>query len=116
MTVPLHAAGLPPPEADLDRRRTRLRGHADERAAAVLVRLLNLPPHLEPAALLVAHEILDDVLPYALARSELFGPVTPLARRLDRAMNAVGRERHRVAVLALENTELRRQIERGANL
>jgi len=111
MTAPLTVAGLPIGEATLEKRRQRVRDHADERAAAAIIRTLELPPEYEATALLVARDVLDDVLPYCLARPELLGPLTPMARKLDRALAAVVRERVRIARLQVEVARLRLEME-----
>ena len=101
MTEPLTAAGLPIAEQELERRRLAIRARADEKGVAALMRLLG-PDTMEAAALLGVKAVLDDVLPYVLPRADQLLPTTPLARRHDRAVRAVVRERGRVAELQAE--------------
>ena len=111
MTDPIPVAGLPIAEADLERRRQAIRARADEKGTAALVRLLG-PDTMETAALLGVKAILDDVLPYVLPRADQLLPITPLARKHDRAMRALVRERERVAQLQAELARIRMEAGR----
>jgi hypothetical protein len=107
MTAPLTVAGLPIGEATLEKRRQRVRDHADERAAAAIIRSLGMTPEYEATALLVARDVLDDILPYCLARSELLDSITSTAwGRARRKIDELERE---VARLQVEVARLRHE-------